>query len=132
MSSIDKDDDSIIKDLLETNIRQRGDVGNANPIKSGRCFQFLNAWYGFEHGGDRKSSENNFNLKSNNEIKAQKDLSETYGVTQQTMNNYMRLTKAIPELEELVDTGIVTPTTALAIMRNLSEEEQFRMIANSP
>lgn len=25
----------------------------------------------------------------------------------------------IPELEELVDTGIATPTTALAIMRNL-------------
>lgn len=30
----------------------------------------------------------------------------------------------IPELEELVDTGIATPTTALAIMRNLSEEQK--------
>ena len=36
----------------------------------------------------------------------------------------------IPELEELVDTGITTPTTALAIMRNLSEEEQLEMISS--
>ena len=36
----------------------------------------------------------------------------------------------IPELEELVDTGITTPTTALAIMRNLSEEEQLAGAVN--
>ena len=36
----------------------------------------------------------------------------------------------IPELEELVDTGIATPTTALAIMRNLSEDEQLEMISS--
>ena len=45
------------------------------------------------------------------------------GVTRQTIQNYKKLTEMIPELEELVDTGIATPTTALAIMRNLSEEE---------
>lgn len=36
----------------------------------------------------------------------------------------------IPELEELVDTGIATPTTAIAIMRNLSEEEQVKLISS--
>lgn len=38
-----------LKDLIETNIRQRV-VGNANLIKLGKCFQFLNDWYGFERG----------------------------------------------------------------------------------
>lgn len=57
------------------------------------------------------------------EIK-QTDLAEKLGMSMQTLQNYKKLTEMIPELEELVDTGIVTPTTALAIMRNLSEEEQ--------
>ena len=38
----------------------------------------------------------------------QKELAESYGITQQTMNNYMRMANMIPELEDLVDTGIVT------------------------
>ena len=29
----------------------------------------------------------------------------------QTLQNYKKLTEMIPELEELVDTGIATPTT---------------------
>lgn len=45
------------------------------------------------------------------EPSTQKELAQNYGVTQQTMNNYMRLAKAIPELEDLVDTGIVTTHT---------------------
>ena len=41
----------------------------------------------------------------------QKDLAQDYGISRQTMSNYMRLAKAIPELEDLVDTGIVTTHT---------------------
>ena len=37
----------------------------------------------------------------------QSELAEKYGITKQTMNNYMRLAKSIPELEELVDTAEV-------------------------
>lgn len=39
------------KDLIESNLRQRV-LGNTNPVKLGRCFSFLNKWYGFEHGGN--------------------------------------------------------------------------------
>lgn len=55
--------------------------------------------------GDRKSSEKVFNLISD-EPTNQKELAESYGITQQTMNNYMRMASMIPELEDLVDTGI--------------------------
>lgn len=34
------------------------------------------------------------------------------------------------ELEDLVDTGIVTKDTALAMLRNLSEEEQLELISS--
>ena len=45
------------------------------------------------------------------------------GISVDTLNNYKKLTELIPELEDLVDTGIVTKTTALAMMRNLSPGE---------
>lgn len=117
----------IIQICIETNIRQRG-IGNPNPIKLGKCFQFLNDWYGFEKGGTHGNQytvpkEKIFTLsKTSNEPTTQSDLATAYGITKQTMNNYMRLASMIPELEDLVDTGILAPTTALAMMRNLSED----------
>lgn len=120
-----------VKDLIESNLRQRV-VGNDNPIKLGRCFQFLNNWYGFDHGA--KSFQGNQYKEVSGKISHspnagfepvnQSELAEKYGVSQKTMNNYMRLAKAIPELEELVDTGIVTTHTALGIMKKLSPDEQ--------
>lgn len=86
-------------------------VGNDNPIKLGRCFQFLNNWYGFDHGGDHGNQytvakEKIFTLPNTGfEPINQSELAEKYGISQKTMNNYMRLAKAIPELEKLVDTG---------------------------
>ncbi len=41
----------------------------------------------------------------------QKDLSEELGIDVRTMQNYKKLTELIPELEDLVDTGILAPTT---------------------
>lgn len=52
----------------------------------------------------------------------QEQLAEMIGISVDTLNNYKKLTELIPELEDLVDTEIVTPTTALAMMRNLSED----------
>lgn len=43
----------------------------------------------------------------------QKDLSDELGIDVRTMQNYKKLTELIPELEDLVDTGILAPTTEL-------------------
>ncbi|WP_195761392.1 ParB/RepB/Spo0J family partition protein [[Clostridium] scindens] len=123
------DEDKILKDLIETNIRQRG-IGNPNPVKLGRCIKELERIYGIQNGGDRKSDRNNFNLKYPDAPKTEREFADRLGITQQTLQNYKKLTEMIPELEELVDTGFVTNTTALAIMRNLSEEEQIKLISS--
>ena len=81
-------------------------LGNTNPVKLGRCFSFLNNWYGFEHGGDRKSKEKVFTMKNSSDPKNQTELAESYGITKQTMNNYIRMANMIPELEDLVETNI--------------------------
>lgn len=87
------------KDLIETNIRQRG-IGNPNPVKLGRCIRELERIYGVERGGDRKSNTNNSVLIS------QTDIADKLGISVDTLQNYKKLTEMIPELEELVDTGI--------------------------
>ena len=117
-----KDEDSIIKDLLETNIRQRGDIGGSAK-KVGRRIMELERLYGIEHGGDRKSKPNNSVLNN-----SQSDLASQLGISVDTLQNYKMLAGMIPELEELMDTGIVTKSTALSMIKNLSEEEQESLI----
>ena len=73
----------------------------------------LNNWYGVEHGGDRKSNTNNSVLIS------QTDVANKLGISVDTLQNYKKLTEMIAELEDLVDTGILAPTTALAIISQI-------------
>lgn len=119
------DEDKILKDLLETNIRQRG-IGNTNPVKMGRCIVELERIYGINHGGNRKSNPNNLDLK----VTTQKDLANMIGVNDETLRNYKKLTTLIPELEDLVETGIVTPTTASTMLAKLSPEEQLELVSS--
>lgn len=57
-------------------------------------------------------------------MKTQSDLAHDMNITVQTLQNYKTLADMVPELSDLVDTGIVTKTTALAIMKQLSEEDK--------
>lgn len=126
--------DEILQDLLETNIRQRGDVGGSAK-KIGLRIKELDRLYGIKQGGSGFYGNQyckNMELTNNYTTppKTEKDIAEMMGISRQQLQNYKKLAEMIPELEELVDTGIVTPTTALAIMRNLSEEEQVKMISS--
>ena len=124
-----KNEDQEIKDLIESNLRQRV-LGNTNPVKLGRCFTFLNDYYGFHQGNGSNQYEQNEKVFNIADPCTQKELAESYGITKQTMNNYMRMASMIPELEDLVDTGMVTKDTALAIIRNLSTNEQRDLISS--
>lgn len=76
--------------------------------KLGRCIKELERIYGVREGRPEK-------LPKVSEVN-QSDIAEMIGISVDTLNNYKKLTKLIPELEDLVDTGIVTKTTALAGM----------------
>lgn len=104
--------------LIESNIRRRGDIGGSAK-KVGLRIKELERIYGVKNGGDRKSEPNNSEL-----AKSQKQLASRMGMSVDTLQNYKMLADMIPELEDLLDTGIVTKTTALAMMRNLSEKER--------
>lgn len=91
------------------NIRQRG-IGNPNPVKLGRCIKELERLYGIEHGGNRGNQYTMPNPKVS-EMPNQEQLAEMIGISVDTLNNYKKLTELIPELEDLVDTGVFASTT---------------------
>ena len=86
----------------------------------------------FSNWDEGKLSTNKAFMK----IKKEKELLEEQvnklEFSNRNLQNYEKLTEMIPELEDLVDTGIVTKNTALAMMRNLSEQEQKEFIESIP
>lgn len=111
-----------VKDLIESNLKQRVS-GNNNPIKLGKCLKFLEGYYGIHHGNNQISGTSN-NYKSS---KTQKELAEEYNMSIPSYHNYKKLADAIPEIEELITTGVITSTTALAIMRQLPQDQQKKI-----
>lgn len=79
--------------------------------KLGRCIKELERIYGIEHGNNQFDRTPKVSDSLN-----QEQLAEMIGISVDTLNNYKKLTKLIPELEDLVNTGILAPTTALAII----------------
>ena len=125
-----KDEDSVIKDLLETNIRQRGDVGGSAK-KVGLRIKELERLYGVRDGSANEKGNNRIGEPNNSVDQiSQSDIASHMGISVDTLQNYKLLAEMIPELEELIDTGIVTKTTALAIMKNLSNQEQEELISS--
>lgn len=106
------DENKILKDLIETNIRQRG-IGNPNPVKLGRCIKELERIYGVRDGSAGQAEPK----VSDGNVTSQSDIADMIGISVDTLSNYKKLTEMIPELEKLVDIGIVTKETALVTKR---------------
>lgn len=122
-------DDEVLLDLLESNIRRRGEIGGSAK-KVGKRIKELERLYGIQHGGDHGNQYTEAKPNNSDLPKSQSDLAAQIGISVDTLQNYKLLAEMIPELSDLVDTGIVTKTTALAIMKELSEEDQENLIAS--
>ncbi|GEM_PF-1083341 len=114
------DEDKALKDLIETNLRQRG-IGNPNPVKMGRCIKELERIYGISKGGDRKSKRNNFVLKT------QDDFANELGITSRLMQNYKKLLQLIPELQDVIETGELPASVGYKVWSKLQKEEQQKI-----
>lgn len=116
---------SVDGDEAETNIRQRGDVGGSAK-KVGKRIKELERIYGVRDGSSGKRS-----LEPNNSVLNQSDIAAQMGISVDTLQNYKMMAEMIPELEDLMDTGIVTKTTALAKQRKVAVE-YVRLCGYSP
>lgn len=114
-------EDEILKQLIETNICQRG-IGNVNAVKMGRCLKELERIEEIRHGGDRKSKAHNALL-----IKTQSDLADEIGISIDQYKRYKSLTSLVPELQDAVQTGTITATTAYGLVKKLTPDEQKQL-----
>ena len=72
--------------------------------------------YGIERGN------NQYGYEKNSHPKTQEQLAADMNMDVRTLQNYKMMAEMIPELEDLMDTGIVTKTTALAKQRKVIVE----------
>ncbi len=112
-------EDEILKQLIETNICQRG-IGNVNAVKMGRCLKELERIEGIRQGRPEK-------LGNNFPIKTQATLAEEIGITPKQWRNYKSLTDLVPELQDAVMTGTITATTAYGLVKKLTPDEQKQL-----
>ena len=99
-------DDEILLDLLESNIRRRGEVGGSAK-KVGKRIKELERLYGVYQGG-HGSNQYVQNTNNSESAKTQEQLAKQMGMSVDTLKNYRVLADMIPELDELVATT-VTP-----------------------
>lgn len=112
-----------LEDLLETNIWQRGDVGGSAK-KVGLRIKELERIYGVRDGSN---NPHGINVGEKNSF-TQSDIAQKLGFDVRTLQNYKLLADMIPELSDLVDTGIVTKTTAFTIIHPINSIIMYNYI----
>ena len=115
-------EDEMLKQLIEANIRQRG-IGNINPVKFGRCIAELERIYGIKNGNNQHTER----VETKFPPKTQSELADETGMTVQQLRKYKSLTELIPELQDAVQSGQITATTAMGFVKKLSPEEQKKL-----
>ena len=124
-----EDEDKIIKDLLETNIRQRGDIGGSS-IKLGRRIKELERIYGIREGRIGNTRSSNGTLGESQ--MTQQELAEKLGIDINTLKRAKSLTNLSPEIQQLIEQGTISPSTAARLVAKLSPKEQEALIINLP
>lgn len=120
-------EDEVLCDLIETNIRQRGNVGGSVQ-KIGKRIKELERIYGIKHGNNQTGGVVNLSSPQ----KTQEQLAKDLGISIKTLHRYKELADIIPEVSDLLDEDKITQTAALSIIKKLSEEEQIELISTLP
>ena len=84
-----------------------------NPVKQGRVFEQYEKLCGIQHGGSRP---NNSVLKI-----TQKEIAEELGIHERDLKRLLEIERKLtPEIKDLLDTGIISKTSASKIWSKLS------------
>lgn len=108
-----KSEQDELKDLIETNLRQRGTI-SASDIKSGAIVKALEDIY-------KKD-------KKNDTPKNQQELADKLGISLRNLQYLKKLNELPDELREIIETDKVTTSTALRVVDKLSDKERNEVI----
>lgn len=106
-------EDLVLKDLIETNLRQRGDIGGSQ-VKMARRIKELERIYGIQKGN---------NGTSNGKM-TQKEMAEMLGMSEGTLLRVKKLLDLLPELQGEVENGKISFSTASRLISQLDLDEQ--------
>jgi ParB family chromosome partitioning protein len=119
------DENKVIKDLIETNLRQRGNIGGST-VKMGRILDKLDEIYGVKRGGDKVSEKAKVHFEPLvNPTK--KDRLDGLGINSNKAKRAQKLSGTIPQIQELLISGDLSSAAGLVISE-LSKEEQQELL----
>lgn len=128
------DEKKIVKDLIETNVRQRGTIGGSDQQIVARV-EALKDWYGVHNGGNDKVARSTNGTSGEGEMQNMKlnDILKILGITEKQYKTAQRITdKTIPEVQQLIDKGTVSRRTVADLIAKLSEEDQKKLVDSLP
>lgn len=118
---LDNEDEKLRKLIAANFGRAKND-----PIKQAKLLKEYEKLSGVQHGGNRKSSGNNSRLIN------QESIAKELGVDVTTIRNIKRLTTLLPDLQDIISEGRITPTTGYKVIAKLSDEEQRKLFEQLP
>ena len=121
------DEKKIVKDLIETNVRQRGTIGGSDQQIVARV-EALKDWYGV-YSGKRNDLRTNGTQVDDGIPVNQADILKILGLTEKQYKTAKQITdKAIPEVQQLIDKGTVSRRTVADLIAKLSPEDQKKLV----
>lgn len=88
-------------------------------MKMAKCIMELERIKGIQHGGDRKSKQDNLTLKYN-----QSDMAEELHISKQQLQDYKKLLNLIPELQDIILNKELSATVGYKIWARMPQDEQ--------
>lgn len=113
-------EDWVIKDLIETNVRQRGNIGGSE-LKAVHRVDELRRIYKVDGGGKHKSCDN---VTTSGEPVTAEDACKAAGIDYASYRQFKSLSDLIPDWQELLESGNVSASVAARIVSKLSEDDQ--------
>lgn len=112
----------MLKDLIETNIRQRG-IGNLNSLKMAACINTLKEIY------DIKNNKNQHSTSQ----KTQEELAHSMNMSLDRFKKLSKLENLIPEYKELIDKKILNESQGyqLAILDHTTQIRLYEVLGES-
>ena len=122
-------EDWILKDLIETNVRQRGEIGGSE-LKAIHRVDELRRIYGVDGGGRHKSCETF--TTSNPAPQTAEEVCATAGIDYALYRKYKSLVDLNPEWQEMFESGNVSVGVATSIIAKLPSDKQTELLESFP
>lgn len=127
-----KSEDEALRDLIETNIQQRGTISSSKK-KQALIIQTLERIYGIQTTGRPKNSVNltefpDKELTNPPPPRTKAQLAEALGLSLEQYATAKAVLPLIPDLQDMIDEGNLPATLARHLLARLSEQEQLELV----